>query len=63
MKISSNFKRIFFLIVLDIGLELVSFPYMLAQFSFLWDLPDFPPRILSTSGIRVVGLRLGRVQF
>ena len=35
----------------------------LAQFSLLEISPVFPPQILPTSGIRAVGLRLGRVQF
>jgi len=37
--------------------------YVLAQFSFLEISPVFLPWILPTSGIRAVGLRLGRVQF
>jgi len=37
--------------------------YGLTLISFLFVFPRFPPRILPTSGIRVIGLRLGRVQF
>jgi len=37
--------------------------YGLAHFSFLLISPVFPPQILPTSGIRAIGLRLGRVQF
>ena len=42
---------------------MVSFPYMLANVSLFEISPVFSPRILPTSGIRAVGLRLGRVQF
>jgi len=33
--------------------------YELTRFSFLWDLPgSFPPRILPTSDIKVIGLKM-----